>query len=198
MARRPRGPGRSTLPVSTPSNPIVPSDSHPSNNTSSEGVQTEPELIGEAADFLRPRLRSPDEAVAIATKVVTTIEMRSGPMPPPQDLKAYEDVSPGAALALISMADSEQKHRHRMQMLEILYPYAGIASGLISLLAMIAGAVYLGVNNGPEKLEIALVGLPALGVVGWFIKARILPTNQSDTKQIAEPENKSSSPRRRR
>lgn len=132
----------------------------------------EPELIGKTADILRPKLRTPGEALEVATRVVATAEMFSGPMPHPQHLKAYEDISPGAAKSILDMAISEQNHRHKMQNLEMFFPYLGLITGFIGLLAMITGTVYIAVQGGSEKIALALIGANALGAIGLFIKAR--------------------------
>jgi len=67
-------------------------------------------------------------------------------------------------------------HRHRMQNLEMIYPYLGWLSGSVGLLACVGGAVYLAMNNH-EGVAGGLIGVPSLGVIGWFVKARLSPAN---------------------
>jgi uncharacterized membrane protein len=117
-------------------------------------------------------LKSPEEAHDLAALVVTTVEMFSGPVPPPTILQDYENVSPGGATALIEMARKEQSHHHLMENLEMLFPYFGLGAGFVGLLSMTAGAVYLGAVGGSETVALALIGANALGAIGWFIKAR--------------------------
>ena len=48
-------------------------------------------------------------------QVTETIQQRiefSGPIPPPQVLKQYEEIIPGAGERILAMAEKEQDHRH--------------------------------------------------------------------------------------
>jgi uncharacterized membrane protein len=118
-------------------------------------------------------------------------------MPHPHHLKAYEAISPGSAKSLLDMAIIEQTHRHKMQTLEMLYPYLGLIGGLMALLAMIAGTVYLGATGGSEKIAIALIGANAVGAIGWFIKARNTFGRSADTKSRSSGEQRTPPTRRR-
>jgi hypothetical protein len=80
------------------------------------------------------------------------------------------------------MAKGEQRHRHRMQWLEMVYPYLGWFAGFVGLLACVGGAVFLSMN-GHEGVAGGMLGVPALGVIGWFIHARI----KSDDTEPAQP-----------
>ena len=81
--------------------------------------------MGKAAEILRPLLRNPDEASKAATAIVARLEMFSGPMPPPQHLERYNSIVPGAGRIILDMAVKEQRHRHSMNRLEMVYPYLG-------------------------------------------------------------------------
>jgi len=70
------------------------------------------------------------------------------------------------------MAKAAQMHRHLMQKLEMIYPYLGWLTGSVGLLACVGGAVYLAMNNH-EGVAGGLLGVPLLGVVGWFVQARL-------------------------
>jgi uncharacterized membrane protein len=74
------------------------------------------------------------------------------------------------------MAKVEQTHRHRMQRLEMIYPYLGWLSGTVGFLACVIGAIYLAMNNH-EAVAGGVLGVPSLGVIGWFIKARLAPSD---------------------
>jgi hypothetical protein len=96
----------------------------------------------------------------------------SGPLPHPDHLAQYEAVVPNSARTILDMAVREQAHRHRMQSLEMVYPYLGWASGSVGLLACVGGAVFLG-TAGHDGLAATLLGVPVAGVIGWFINARL-------------------------
>jgi len=67
-----------------------------------------------------------------------------------------------------------------MQLLEMVYPYLGWFAGFIAFLTCIAGSVYLALNN-QEKVALALLGVPVLGVVGWFVRSRVSTAVQPAT-----------------
>jgi len=41
----------------------------------------------------------------------TTVALTTGPIPPPEQLRAYEQIVPGAANRILTMAEQEQKVR---------------------------------------------------------------------------------------
>ena len=51
--------------------------------------------------------------------VVAAVKHHSGPLPAPEDLQRYEQLSPGAANRIISMAENEQNHRTAMAKLTL-------------------------------------------------------------------------------
>ena len=70
------------------------------------------------------------------------------------------------------MAKREQGHRHRMELLENLYPYCGLCAGVLALLACVAGSIYLGMHD-KTSIAVALLGAPLLAAVGWFVNSRL-------------------------
>ena len=135
---------------------------------------TEAEFVGKATEILRPLLRDPAQAPkAAAAVVLASVEMFSGPLPHPQHLARYESLIPGSGRDILRMAMGEQSHRHKMQTLEMVYPYLGWFSGSVGFLICVAGAVYLGTIGGHDILAAAMLGVPVVGVIGWFINARI-------------------------
>jgi len=134
-----------------------------------------PEVAARISELLRPLLRNPTEAPRVVARVVEVTESFSGPMPHPRHLQAYEAIVKGSGRELLDMAKGEQIHRHRMQKFEMVYPYLGWLSGTMGFLVCVAGAVYLAMNNH-EVVAGGMLGLPSLGVIGWFIKARLTPT----------------------
>lgn len=145
----------------------------PSAPVQTEAEAIEPDFVGKAAEILRPMLANPAEAPKAAAAIVASVEMFIGPLPPPQHLQRYDSVVPGAAREIMSMAVREQSHRHKMQRLEMIYPYFGWFSGTVGLLGCIGGAIYLATLGGHDALAGGLMGVPVVGVLGWFINARI-------------------------
>src|SRR3954453_14890360 len=145
---------------------------------------TETETLKPAVDILRPLLRDPKQAPQAVARIA--VQLFRGPIPPPDDFAGYEHVLPGSARELMDMAKSEQTHRHRMQSLEMLYPYVGMISGVICFGACIAGSVWLAIE-GRETVAGLLLGVPCLGLISWFIRSRLpAPSQNADTPSVAK------------
>ena len=78
----------------------------------------------------------PKDLVAFISESVT------GPIPPPSMLKMYEEVLPGAADRIMSMAESEQNIRKKAMQGFFSNDQLRILGGFLVSLALIGGAVY--------------------------------------------------------
>jgi len=70
----------------------------------------ESERVALIADFLREQpdlLQYPELRASV---VSFTQRFHQGPLPPPEDFKAYEAALPGACDRILSMAEAQQKH----------------------------------------------------------------------------------------
>lgn len=66
------------------------------------------------------RVRKPSiPPIQAAHSVQIQHKSHSGPLPSPEDLQRYNDISPGAAERILIMAESEQRHRHDIERLAI-------------------------------------------------------------------------------
>lgn len=64
------------------------------------------------SEFVEVIEKLPDEkSRQQVIQMVAAIRIHRGPLPPPEDLKAYEEVVPGAAREILDMAKSQQAHR---------------------------------------------------------------------------------------
>ena len=70
------------------------------------------------------------------------------------------------------MAETDQAHSQRMDVWRATYAFAGLACGLASMIACVAGAVFLALHD-KEVVAVGLLGLPVIGAIGWFIRARL-------------------------
>lgn len=96
----------------------------------------------------------------------------SGPLPPPEDLAAYEQISPGFADRIVTMAEKEQVQRHgnehKLRDLQRRLLSRGQVFAFILSLAIVAGGFWLLLNDKPVAGFITLLG--AIGTVaGPFI-----------------------------
>ncbi|MGW4922286.1 DUF2335 domain-containing protein [Streptomyces parvulus] len=100
------------------------------------------------------------------------VRRHQGPLPAPQTLGEYEQVLPGLAERIVSMAEREQAHRHELERTDLTQDYrisrAGQGLGLIALLVIAALAAYLGFLGHPGW-AVAVAGIDIAAVVGVFV-----------------------------
>jgi len=114
--------------------------------------------------------RSNNSEEGIVNMLVQTV-LRAGPLPPPQDLAAYEEVLPGAADRILAMAEKEQDRRlaraDRQVDADIRDSGRGVVCAFVLGMTCIVGgliALIMGVTAGAY---ISLAGMAPL--VGTFI-----------------------------
>lgn len=125
-------------------------------------------------------------------QTVTQIQTFTGPLPHPSALKEYDSVLPGIAERIVSMAETEAKHRHRMDNekarqneLIIKGDFAerhngqvfGLCIGALSLVTSMV-AIFL----HAEKAAIVIGGSTVVGLVTVFVVGRI----KKDTLSIPQ------------
>jgi uncharacterized membrane protein len=115
------------------------------------------------------------------------VRHHSGPIPAPQDLFQYDQLTPGAADRIIAMAEREQAHRmniedmstradirHRDEVVaaqrenakgvfrsDLAGQFLGWTIGLIC----VGGAIYTATLGVTPAIPIALVGLPVVSII---------------------------------
>lgn len=96
----------------------------------------------------------------------------SGPLPPPSVLQAYEDIVPGAADRLLSMAERQMSHRihqeERVVRGDAWRSTLGIVVGFFLSAGIIGGGIYL-VANDHDLAGTALIGLDLVGLASVFV-----------------------------
>ena len=131
-------------------------------------------------------LKTPKEEKKSSKKseIVSLEQHFTGPLPPPQILKGYEEVHPGTAERIISMAESEQQHRHNMQRKE-LNLFVGL-KGLSMISAFLIGVC--GISWGGFLLlhDKSITGLTSLlsslvALVGVYLYDKKHP-NKKDSE----------------
>lgn len=134
-------------------------------------------LADELAKRLKSLLPPGGQQAQIVAQVVSLVQAErfSGPIAHPRHLREYEEIVPGSANRIIEMAEGDLAHSQRLQNFvfeaEIADQREGRRLGFLALLALIASALYCGVN-GHELLAGGFIGAGALGVVGAFIRGR--------------------------
>lgn len=96
----------------------------------------------------------------------------SGPIPPPDALRTFNEIVPGSAERIFVMAERQLDHRMRMEETVVRgdsrRSYLGLIAGFMLSVAIIAGGVIL-VVNGHDWAGGLLVVVNILGLAGAFV-----------------------------
>ncbi len=95
------------------------------------------------------------------TQVKAHFQQFSGPIPPPEMMRAYEDVLPGSADRILKMAEREQER-------QIDYDNRGLTLGFVAALVLIALSAYV-VSMGFAWQSVGVVIGSIAGTAGTFI-----------------------------
>jgi uncharacterized membrane protein len=96
----------------------------------------------------------------------------SGPIPLPRVAEGWEDVLPGAADRILSMAEREQGHRHEMSNRALgLFGRGQLFGFVMAMTALLAGTVLIAMDKEAVGLATILSALAVL--VGVFIYGRM-------------------------
>ncbi|MCR9966056.1 DUF2335 domain-containing protein [Vibrio antiquarius] len=138
-------------------------------------VEEEPgvgEVIKKTPEVERILREHPEVAGALLQ--VTTQTHFSGPLPPPDIMKGYEDICPGAARDILDMAKNDAEHIRQMQKGALrgntIETVLGIISGLIISLSAIGAITYAAVSGQP--VTAGVVGSVAV-LAGVFMRKKV-------------------------
>lgn len=116
-----------------------------------------------------------DQVVAKVTALMVR-ESFSGPLPHPRHLAAYEQVSPGLAERIVTMAEQGQQHTINMDRTAINAEVGdrkrGMRYGLAVFLALIAAALWVSLKTESVGLTAVFLGTAAIGGITIFINGR--------------------------
>lgn len=107
--------------------------------------------------------------------VGAAIEIHSGPIPSASELAKYENILPGAADRIITMAENQSKHRQEMEkkmlLANIKAEQCGQIFGFIIFgMAIIAGFILLILGKSVEGLASLTIAVGS--IVGLFVYSR--------------------------
>lgn len=114
----------------------------------------------------------------VVRRVSTTLraEFFSGPIAHPRHLREYEDICPGAADRIISMAENQNNHlmalEQRALQAEISDQRLGMVLGALAFFALLGAAAATALISNSLTLPGLFLGAAALGVIGKFINGR--------------------------
>ena len=115
----------------------------------------------------------PDTKPENATRVEAHFQQYSGPIPPPDMMRAYEEILPGSAERILNMAEREQAR-------QINYDNRGLLFGFIAALCLIALSAYI-VSLGFAWQSVGVVIGSLAGTAGTFIYS-----NRSRRQELRE------------
>lgn len=109
------------------------------------------------------------------------MEQYFGPLPRPDHFRQFNDVLPGAAERILSMAEQQSGHRHQMehreQTLEYIYAGIGMLFAFVISISTIAGSVAC-IIRGANISGTLLGGIGVVTISSLMIKGRRI-SNQS-------------------
>jgi len=112
---------------------------------------------------------------AVKKEIVRTVQgvVYSGPLPTPQDFGKYDEILPGAAERILTMAENQSKHRQKIEVKivksNITNEKIGLIFGLIVALSMFSAVVLCAYLKQPIPATIIGTG-GIVGLVTAFIK----------------------------
>ena len=89
----------------------------------------------------------------------------SGPLPPPEILKKYDEIIPNGAERLMRMAEREQEMEHEKIRKDLIYRAWGLFLGFFSFLAIIGLLSYAIWRDAPWPSIVALAAIVIVIVV---------------------------------
>lgn len=122
-------------------------------------------------DFIE---RLPKDMRGEAATIFMAMEQKSfqGPIPPPEDLRGYEEVLPGASNRIVTMAEENSKHRRSMEKTiiegNISLSKRGQWMGFFLAIFFVLIALFLAFN-GYQKLGGILITTTLIGALVIFV-----------------------------
>jgi uncharacterized membrane protein len=96
----------------------------------------------------------------------------SGPIPPPEMLKSYDEVVPGSAKTLIDVFNDQAHHRMDLEKRSLVSDrrrsWGGLLSALVISLVCIGVGGWL-VHEGHDAAGTAIIAIDLVGLAGTFI-----------------------------
>lgn len=105
----------------------------------------------------------------IKTQMVIQSSRFTGPLPPPEQLKGYEEVLPGAADRIIKMAEDQAHHRQQIETMVVKSnsrdSIFGIICAFVLGLVLIGGGIYLALKGHSYGPWLSIGGFATLAGV---------------------------------
>jgi len=144
-------------------------------------------LEAAAPEFTRTLPRKKREEVArLLSVTVASVSIRSGPLPPSDELAAYNRLIPDGANRVLTMAEKQQDHRISIEKVAINSQHKQGERGQIFALIIACVAIMSAVAVtllGHETAGVVLGGSTVVSLVAVFVTGRLM--QRRDLKQKA-------------
>ncbi len=182
---------------------MVRTDQAEAHSQAENGLSVSTPMKEEIERALEPLVEPPKRQKALTAVMRAVSESYAGPLPHPSHYQGFEDVLPGSANRILTMAEKQQDLRIWWEKFAIKAQFCLALVGLILAflvsIGLIVGAVYLGIS-GHEWLGGALVATSAVGMATAFIKGRNLfspPTSEEPAEALPPQQPRKQPPARR-
>lgn len=117
---------------------------------------------------------------------VTVAQVFSGPLPDPVTLERYDDLLPGLADRIVSMAESQSVHRQHLERTVVEGRVRAAKGGQwmafsLGAIALVGGFVLIGMDKNTEGVTSIISAVGAL--VGVFLWGRHAEKKEREAKQ---------------
>ena len=120
----------------------------------------------------RKRKQAPTREPAVVNAIAAQIKAFSGPLPPPGTLAEYNEVLPGAADRILTMAESQSDHRQGLEKYVVIGDSRRSSWGIVAGLAVAALAFgiagYFAYLGHPVEGTV-VVGVNLGSIIGVFV-----------------------------
>ena len=130
-----------------------------------------------------PPQAKPSETLS---QFVVAAQHFTGPIPPPEMLRRYEELLPGSADRIIAMAEKQSGHRQKLESdvigANIINERLGMILGFIICILAISGGVYA-VMHGKSVEGIAAIITPLAALVAVFVYGKSRQQKELQVRQ---------------
>ena len=136
---------------------------------------------------------SPTVGQVVHARHLATSEF-SGPLPPPEIFRGYEEVLPGSADRILKMAELEPQHRHCLQEQELrsvprLVTQGQVFGFLIGMTGVLGGIVLVLYGNDLTGFGTFFTSLAALaGIYIYGTRRQKAETSGAQAQEAAQPD----------
>ena len=151
------------------------SGNNPIDGADTDYISANPDM-GNSADA-----HGGDDGVSprVIRKIVSYVEARSysGPIPPPEIIREYEEIWPGAAELILKNFDRQSSHRQSIEKHALAHnnarSWGGLVGGTLVVLAAMGLSAYL-IYKGQDGYGVALVITSLGGLAGVFVLGKLM------------------------